>query len=155
MPKGFPKNGINIRKGRKRLYYRDENNPNWKGDDADYYNKHEWVIVRLGRPTTCERCGKTGLTGHKIHWANKSRTYKRELSDWMRLCASCHRVYDSKPRKGKKYKGISCAKGDRKWIASFRGKRIGSFKTEDEAAIAYNETAFRLYGDFVTLNKLK
>lgn len=30
----------------------------------------------------------------KFEWANKSGDYKRDLSDWLRLCISCHRKYD-------------------------------------------------------------
>lgn len=68
----------------------------WKGDDVGYLGLHHWVERNLGQPDTCEHCGKTGLTGHKIHWANKNHTYKRNLADWMRLCSSCHKKYDLK-----------------------------------------------------------
>lgn len=39
---------------------------------------------------------KEGYTpwNKKIHWANISRLYKRDLDDWMRLCAKCHKAYD-------------------------------------------------------------
>jgi len=57
---------------------------------------HCWVKRYLGKPTTCEHCGKTGLIGNSIHWANKDHLYKRNLIDWLRLCAKCHRKYDYK-----------------------------------------------------------
>ncbi len=31
-----------------------------------------------------------------IQWANKSHTYKRELTDWFALCGTCHKKYDKK-----------------------------------------------------------
>jgi len=31
-----------------------------------------------------------------IQWANKDHKYKRDISDWMRLCAKCHTHYDIK-----------------------------------------------------------
>lgn len=74
--------------------YRDEENPRWKGDNVSYRTLHTWVVNKLGQPTKCEHCGKDGLSGHQIHWANKSRKYKRELDDWLRLCPKCHRKYD-------------------------------------------------------------
>lgn len=74
---------------------------NWKGDSVGYIGLHRWVQVTLGQPDTCEHCGETGLKGHKIHWANKSRTYKRRIDDWLRLCASCHGRYDKGERTGK------------------------------------------------------
>lgn len=69
---------------------------NWKGDNVGYTALHDWVRKVLGKPTTCEHCGKTGLTGMKIHWANKSGQYLRRKFDWIRLCVSCHRKHDFK-----------------------------------------------------------
>lgn len=71
-----------------------KNHWNWKGDDVGYGGLHDWVEDQLGKPTKCEYCGKDGLTGRKIGWANKSGEYLRDLSDWLRLCVSCHREYD-------------------------------------------------------------
>lgn len=67
---------------------------NWKGDEASYIALHAWVQRKLGKPTICENCGKDGLSGHRIHWANKSREYRRDIADWKRLCVSCHSKYD-------------------------------------------------------------
>lgn len=81
-------------KGHKGL--ENEKHPFWKGEKVSYGGLHYWVSRKLGKPTTCEHCGKTGLKGKFIHWANKSHQYKRELSDWIRLCAECHKKYDKK-----------------------------------------------------------
>ena len=67
---------------------------NWKGDGASYAAIHNWVRCWLGKPDTCESCGASGLTGRHIHWANMSGLYKRDVSDWKRMCAGCHRKYD-------------------------------------------------------------
>ena len=66
----------------------------WKGDSVGYDALHDWVRRNLGRPDTCEFCEKTGLFGKKIHLANKSGNYKRDLNDWLRLCVKCHSLYD-------------------------------------------------------------
>ena len=66
----------------------------WRGDTTSYGALHSWVYRKLGRPETCEFCGKKNLTSNKIHWANKSRQYRKDVSDWLRLCASCHLAYD-------------------------------------------------------------
>ena len=66
----------------------------WKGDEVGYFALHTWIRKQLGQPDTCEFCGKSGLSNKQIHWANKSREYKRELNDWLRLCAKCHKDYD-------------------------------------------------------------
>lgn len=70
------------------------NKPRFKEDGVGYVALHSWVSKYLGKPTTCEFCKKTDLTGCQIHWANVSREYKRDLSDWIRLCAKCHKKYD-------------------------------------------------------------
>ena len=67
----------------------------WKGDSVSYRNLHRWVERYLGKPNTCEHCGKYGVA-HQIQWANKSGKYLRELSDWIRLCVKCHKRYDSR-----------------------------------------------------------
>lgn len=69
----------------------------WKGDKAGKTALHDWVKHRLGIPSLCEHCKTT--TAKKFEWANKSHEYKRELSDWIRLCTQCHRKYDNHAQK--------------------------------------------------------
>ena len=65
----------------------------WRGDDVGYGALHDWVREKLGKPEFCEFCGKNGK---RLHWANKDHKYKRNLFDWRRLCAKCHKKYDKK-----------------------------------------------------------
>lgn len=71
---------------------KEENNPSWKGDDVGYTALHQWVYKNLGQPNYCEHCKSTVELAY--HWANKSHEYKRDVSDWMRLCVKCHFKYD-------------------------------------------------------------
>lgn len=64
----------------------------WKGDRVGYRALHEWVERRLGKPSKCADCGTT--TAKHYDWASISRSCKRDLSDWKRLCRSCHFRYD-------------------------------------------------------------
>ena len=73
--------------------YTGEKSTSWKGEKVSYGVLHAWVCRWLGKPDTCEHCGKVGLKNHKIHWANKSHQYKRNLEDWLRLCVRCHKKY--------------------------------------------------------------
>lgn len=66
----------------------------WKGDRVGYGALHEWVRKVKGTPSECEFCGKKNLSSMKIHWANKSGKYKRDVSDWIRLCVRCHHLFD-------------------------------------------------------------
>ena len=68
--------------------------PNWKGDNVGYAALHKWVRQLLGSPSECTHCGTT--TAKRYEWANVSHEYKREVSDWIRLCNSCHYGYDRK-----------------------------------------------------------
>lgn len=111
MPKGIPKNGINkgwIKKGQRLSIKTEfkkgmcgESSSNWKGDKVGYHALHSWVQRQLGKPSVCENCGKDNLTGMKIHWANVSGEYKRELSDWKRLCVHCHYIFDNRNKLNK------------------------------------------------------
>jgi len=78
----------------KEVVARGEKHKLWKGDNVGYRALHRWVEGQLGKPDGCEECGRTGLTARKIHWANMSHQYKRDISDWKRLCVKCHKQYD-------------------------------------------------------------
>ena len=72
-------------------------NPNWKGDKAGYGAIHDWLKLYFGKPKFCEHCGIK--TAKKYEWANVSKKYKRDRSDWLRLCTSCHHKYDDSRKK--------------------------------------------------------
>ena len=72
----------------------ESNHPRWKGAKTSYRSLHKWVQKHLGKPHYCEICQRDDLPHRSYHWANKSRTYKRIIEDWIRLCASCHKEYD-------------------------------------------------------------
>ena len=64
----------------------------WKADSVSYHAIHKWVIRYLGQPNECENCGTTDAAA--FDWANISGEYRRDLSDWARLCRSCHHLID-------------------------------------------------------------
>lgn len=70
---------------------------NYKGESASNVAKHLWVYYHFGRPKKCEKCGTEEKKWYD--WANVSDEYKRERSDWMRLCRPCHRRYDYAKKK--------------------------------------------------------
>lgn len=55
------------------------------------------------------------------------------------------------------YKGVYFCKRDKVWVSAIRHNnkqtRIGNFKSEKEAALAYNKKAAELFGEFVLLNE--
>lgn len=61
--------------------------------------------------------------------------------------------------KSSRHKGVSWNKRDRAWRAyvHFQGKTrsLGTFATEDDAALAYNKAAVELWGEFARLNDVE
>ena len=82
-------------KGKEIFSMKNEKHFAWK-NKVGYRALHSWVQRNLGQPRECENCGviKEIKTGKEFQWANKSRNYLRDLSDWIRLCVKCHRAYD-------------------------------------------------------------
>ena len=74
-----------------------EENPAWKGDEASYVAKHQWVTRRLGQPKKCNSCGLND-ENRWYHWANVSGKYQRNINDWIRLCVPCHSEFDNNRR---------------------------------------------------------
>ena len=76
----------------------------WKGENAGYSSKHKWIVRKYGRASKCQnkdciypRKNKKGTilnSPKKITWANLSETYKRDISNYIQLCVSCHSKFD-------------------------------------------------------------
>lgn len=73
----------------------DSEHPQWRGDTVKYIALHQWVARKLGKPMMCENCGNDALQPRQYNWANVSGEYKRDISDWARLCVSCHHLIDN------------------------------------------------------------
>ena len=57
------------------------------------------------------------------------------------------------------YKGVTWSKSDKKWQAyiqiSGKLKYLGSFKSETDAAKAYNDVAIEFFGEFANINEIE
>ena len=79
----------------------------------------------------------------------------------LRVCTASQNNQNSKKASGKtsQYKGVSWSAYHNRWRAcieiQYRQKYIGVFRTELEAAIIWNMTARKYFGEFALLNKLK
>lgn len=78
-----------------------ESHHRWKGDFVGYHALHVWVSKQLGKPSKCEHC-LSESPQKRFEWSNVDHKYARVLSDYTRLCTSCHRIYDYKNGLSKK-----------------------------------------------------
>jgi hypothetical protein len=103
MPTGIYKRKPRSEEYRKNIgkAHEGEKSCRWKGDKVGYTAVHDWVKKWRGKPEKCEGCGKDGLIGSKIHWANIDHQYRRVLEDYIRLCSKCHKLYDKENNLGK------------------------------------------------------
>lgn len=67
-------------------------NPNWKGEEAGKQAIHGWLNRHFGKPQECEKCLST--SAKRYDWANVSGDYRRDRTDFLRLCRSCHMKMD-------------------------------------------------------------
>ncbi len=88
--------------GKKNIWAFGEKNVQWKGDDVGYSGLHYRIRRYKGKPTACEFCGKKYEKPRSIHLCNKSGKYLTDVSDWLYLCGSCHRIFDLSLGRGKR-----------------------------------------------------
>jgi hypothetical protein len=96
---------------------------------------------------------KTQICDHKNLNGLDNRKENLRISTYSQNCAN---VPKKKKNPTSKYKGVFFEISGRKWRAKikkdYKQINIGSFLTEEEAALAYNEKAKELFGEFAYLN---
>lgn len=75
---------------------RGNENPQWKGDRASYAALHYRVSNLKGNPSKCEICG-TEDNNRTYDWACVGEYVN--ISDYKRMCRSCHRLHDNMKKK--------------------------------------------------------
>ena len=84
--------------GRKGLSGADH--PLWKGSKVKYAALHEWIRKRLINQKYCAFCK---AENKKLDAANKNGKYNRNIKNWIKLCRSCHVLFDKKSPKRPKH----------------------------------------------------
>jgi hypothetical protein len=106
------------------------------------------LILHLQKGEKCEVDHKNG---------NKLDNRKTNIRKCTRSQNMINKEVSCTSRSG--YKGVSFLKNIRKWMAYItenkKRKYLGCFDKKEEAAIAYNEAAIELYGEFAKLNLIR
>jgi len=119
----------------------EQDNPNWKGDNATNLTTfHKRVERKFGNPCFCAIC-KTIDEENTYDWACLTGKYE-DINDYKRLCRSCHKKYDL-ARLGKgliTMNELPLSKRDKeivssiavKWVKCSLGYGIGEFKSMED-----------------------
>lgn len=134
-------------------------------DDDDYLelSKYKWYYTSTGyaarKPSqgiiymhrVITKCPADKFIDHKDF--NRLNNTK----DNLRICSKKENQRHQNKRKVKtssKYKGVHFFKRDEVWVAQLLHKHLRRFKTEIEAAEAYNKEATKQFGKYAVLNKI-
>lgn len=70
--------------------------PNWRGQSAGVNSIHRWVKKRLAKPTFCADCKNPPKDLANISNVYNTKTYTRDLANWVWLCRRCHMKRDGR-----------------------------------------------------------
>lgn len=117
-------------------------------------NNYKTAVTTLNTPIKMHRL-ILGLTNPDIKVDHINRNPLDNRKSNLRICTSQENNCNTPPRHSG-YKGVQ--KDYNRWVARITkdGKQItiGRFDTSEEAALAYNEKAKELFGEFAYLNNI-
>lgn len=136
------------------------------GRDYDKVKDHKWTSDNGEYAFYTDNTNKQTVKLHNVLYGYKPEGYVVDhingngldcRSINMRLATNKENNANRKSRKGTSiYKGVSLDSSRNKWISSIqidgKTKHIGRFDNEIEAAKAYDENAWQIYGEYAKLN---
>jgi len=102
------------------------------------------------RETILHRLISGARVGEYVDHINGNTLDNRRAN--LRVCSHKENMRNRKPQGGRKYKGVFKNTGSTTYSARLNGKYLGSFRSEDDAARAYDAAASAEFGDFARFN---
>lgn len=132
-------------------------------DAGDYesLSRHRWQMMHgyAGRKvkgaTVLMHREILGLTDRATKVDHKNHNGLDNRRSNLRPCSHSENMRNSRIRRNKihsRYKGVSRYKSTGRWVAFLRGRYLGSFSSEIEAARTYDAAAIEQYGEFAHPN---
>lgn len=140
-------------------------------EDLDKIKKYRWSVMKGNNTLYAQAKYKNGgrttyLLMHRLIMDAKKgqevdHRYRHGLDNRkenLRLCTRQQNRFNSKSQKGctSLYKGVSWHEATKKWqvylCVDYKNKNLGSFDSQEDAAIRYDEAAKKNHGKFARLN---
>lgn len=139
-------------------------------EDYDYLSQFRWqpsgsAVIRTTRENKTSGMHReiamlVGLFSVLID--HKDRNWRNNLRENLRAASYSQNAMNRGPQRGgmySSYKGVSFLQKNKKWTSRIKKKGlslfIGYFEKEDEAALAYNAQAMKLFGEFAYFNVIE
>ncbi len=106
---------------------------------------HQLVMGMPSSDVDIDHADGNGLNNQKFNLRQTTRQQNQRNQNKAKGCSS-------------QYKGVCWHKPNQLWVAhiniNYKSKHLGCFALEEEAALAYNEAALKLFGEHAKLNTL-